>query len=132
MCSPSVNTKHHFQKENNQQFPAPEKVFLPKKNSQLLCKAVKSIMSCYYLAYLEAKFVQWHCSETFLTESSKLGVEKWAAKCSRNKPLSWPDTKPLSHDQLFISLQQKARQEIDVRFVKKFTPPDFWVKNFTH
>ena len=31
MCSPSVNTKHHFQKENNQQFPAPEKVFLPKK-----------------------------------------------------------------------------------------------------
>ena len=33
MCSPSVNAKHHFQKENNQQFPAPEKVFLPKKKS---------------------------------------------------------------------------------------------------
>ena len=25
MCSPSVNTKHHFQMENNQQFPTPEK-----------------------------------------------------------------------------------------------------------
>ena len=64
-------------------------------------------------------FIQWHCSETFLTESSKLCVEKWAAKYSINKPLSWPDTRPLSHDQLFISLQRKARQEVDVRFVKK-------------